>query len=176
MRQLEPLRFALSEQDKAPKTPAQPPRFKEEVTEAQRRRVTCPKSQCQLGLGEEPGMQTPWCSAPVGIKTSPTGGLHLRVEGGVRGGGEKCLWKQGGFHSLQPGWVSFRGHSRFRRRPVVEKKTGSGWGGTEDRIRGGGEVGGRGSPQEAVTFTRPESDTVSYSCHLEQTHDSSLHF
>lgn len=46
MRQLETLRFPLSEQDRALKTPAQPPRFIEEVTglegESDLSRVTVP--------------------------------------------------------------------------------------------------------------------------------------
>lgn len=137
-----------------------------------------PKVTVPIRAGRRTRYADTMCSAPVGIKTSPTGGLHLRVEGGARGGGEKCSWKQEGFHSLQPGWVSFRGHSRFRRRPVAEKKPGSGWGGTEDQIRDGGEVGPPppGQPPGGCDFYLPESDTVSYSCHLEQTHDSSLHF
>lgn len=54
MRQLEPLRFPMSEQDRALKTPGQHPGFAEAVTEAQMGRVTCPESQSQLGLGTEP--------------------------------------------------------------------------------------------------------------------------
>lgn len=80
--------------------------------------------------------------------------------------------------SLSAAWVGFfqGAQSRLRRRPTAEKKPGSGWGGTEDRVRAGGDMGGYDGLQEAVTFTcLPEPDPVSYSCHPEQKYDASLH-
>lgn len=48
MRQLEPLRFPLSEQGGS-EDPRPTPWFTEEIMEAQLGRGTCPESQCQLG-------------------------------------------------------------------------------------------------------------------------------
>lgn len=86
-------------------------------------------------------------------------------------GGERCSWQLIGF-SLFAAWLgfSFRGHSPGSGggRPIAEKKTGSGWGGTEDRIRDEGELGVCVSHQEACDFYLPESGTVSHSGHLKQ--------
>lgn len=96
--------------------------------------MTCPKSQCQLGLGPEPGIQTPGRSPSAGIKIPSVGGQHLRA-----GGGGKCSAR--GF-SLFAGWVSLRGHSPGSGGGVLLKRSLGQGGEGGDWIRTGGEVGG----------------------------------
>lgn len=113
MRQLEPLRVPLSEQDNALKILAQPPRFTEEVTEAQRRTVTCPKSQGQLGLGPESGGPNTIMLCPC-WNPNPT---HCRVPCEV-------LWRRKVFMAVNrvftlcslAGFLLQGAQSRFRRR------------------------------------------------------------